>query len=63
MDRCEFVDLDASLKTPAGEFKNCLKVLEGNPLEGAHEYKMHAPGIGLIQDEDLLLVKYGFMEK
>jgi len=63
MDRCEFVGLDSALKTPAGKFKNCLKVLEGNPLDGAHEYKMHAPGIGLIKDEDLLLVEYGFVKK
>ncbi len=27
------------------------------------EYKYHAPGIGLVQDEDLRLVRYGFIKK
>jgi len=29
----------------------------------AKEYKYHAPGIGLIRDEDLQLVKYGFVKR
>ncbi len=60
MDRAEIVALDETLQTPAGTFEHCLKVEETNPLEpGEREYKIYAPGIGLIQDEDLLLVKYG----
>jgi hypothetical protein len=64
MDRAEIVSLDASLKTPAGEFKGCLKVAETNPLEGgAKEHKLYAPGIGLIKDGSLLLVEYGLPGK
>ena len=63
MDRGEIVDVNATLKTPAGEFKGCLKVQEENPLDKEKEFKIHAPGIGLIQDEDLLLVKHGFVNK
>lgn len=60
MDRAEIVALDVTLATPAGRFEHCLKVQESNPLEGdEEEYKLYAPGIGLIQDEDLLLTKYG----
>jgi hypothetical protein len=27
------------------------------------EYKWHAPGIGLVRDDDLRLVTYGFIKK
>lgn len=63
MDRAKIVDLNTTLKTPAGEFRGCLKVQEENPLDNEKEFKIHAPGIGLVQDEDLLLVKYGFIHK
>jgi hypothetical protein len=47
-------------KTPAGTFSKCMKVKEGSELEpSVVEYKYHAPGIGLVRDEDLRLVKYG----
>ena len=60
MDRAVVADVNAALKTPAGGFRGCLKIQEENPLDQEKEFKIHAPGIGLIQDEDLLLVKYGF---
>jgi hypothetical protein len=63
MDRAKIVSLSTTLKTPAGKFKGCLKIQEENPLDNEKEFKIHAPGIGLIQDEDLLLVKYGFVNK
>ena len=44
-------------------FKRCLKCQEENPLDEEKEFKIYAPDIGLIQDEDLLLVKYGFVKK
>ena len=59
MDRAEIVSLDASLRTPAGEFKNCLKVAETSPLENGREHKLYAPGIGLIKDGPLVLVEAG----
>ncbi len=63
MDRAEIISNTEKLETPAGIFSNCLKVEETTPLEPkAKEYKMHAPGIGLIKDEQLLLVKYGFIK-
>lgn len=64
MDRAEVISLDESLKTPAGDFQNCLKTKESsglNPLE--KEFKRYAPGIGQIQDEDLLLTKYGYVNE
>lgn len=60
MDRAEIVGVSVTFKTPAGEFKNCLKIEETTPLEpGNTEHKHYAPGIGLVQDGSLKLVKYG----
>jgi hypothetical protein len=62
MDRAEVVSLSETCETPAGKFPNCLKVKEGSALEfWAREYKYHAPGIGLVRDEDLELVSYGYV--
>lgn len=64
MDRAEIVSMSVMVKTPAGEFKNCLKVEETTPLEpGEKEYKYYARGIGLLQDGSLKLVGYGKAEK
>lgn len=63
MDRAEIIGSDENIETPAGIFSNCLKIEETTPLEPKiKEYKFHAPGIGLIRDANLLLVKYGFIE-
>jgi hypothetical protein len=60
MDRAQIVSLTESLKTPAGAFTNVLKVEETTPLEpGVKEAKFYAAGVGLIQDGELKLVKYG----
>jgi hypothetical protein len=60
MDRAEIVSLVETVRTPAGEFKNCLKTAETTPLEpGVREFKYYARGVGLIQDGSLKLVKYG----
>lgn len=64
MDRAEIVSLSATVNTPAGEFKNCLKVEETTPLEpGIKEYKYYAAGVGLVQDGAVKLVKYGKAER
>lgn len=62
MDRAEVLKLDDHLDTPAGSFSNCLLTKEGsalNPFE--MEFKTYAPGVGLLQDEKLLLASYGFL--
>lgn len=62
MDRAEILSLSETLKTPAGTFENCLKTQETTVLDPKEkEYKTYAPGIGLIQDADLLLIKYGYV--
>jgi hypothetical protein len=63
MDRCEILSTSETVTTPAGKFTNCLKVAESTPLEaGKPEYKLYAPGVGLLADEDFRLVRYGKAE-
>jgi hypothetical protein len=58
-DRAEILADDVTLKTPAGEFKDCLRVDETSGLDPKDQtYKTYAPGIGMIQDEDLLLTSW-----
>lgn len=64
MDRAEIVSLGETCRTPAGVFPDCLRVRETSPLEpSVTEYKYHAPGIGLVRDEDLRLVRYGVVRE
>ena len=64
MDWAEIISMDEICETPAGTFSNCMKVKEGTALNIIDtEYKYYVPGIGLIQDEDLVLTKYGFLGK
>jgi len=59
LDRAEIISDDVTMKTPAGTFKNCIRVEETSGLNPDEKcYKTYAPGVGLIQDEDLLLTQY-----
>jgi len=60
MDRAEVLSLDEKLKVPAGDFTKCLKTEETTPLEPEErEHKVYAPGVGLLVDGPMKLVKYG----
>jgi len=60
MDRAEIVSDHEKVVTPAGTFERCMHVLETNPLEkGTADHKWYAPGVGLVKDGDMLLVRYG----
>jgi len=61
MDRAKNLSVSDTIRTPAGEFTNCLKVEETNPLESGNtrEFKYYASGVGMVQSEDLKLVRYG----
>ena len=60
MDRGEIVSLTETLVLPAGTFKDCLKTEDSSEIEAGKEFKYYAPGVGLVQDDTLKLVKYGF---
>ena len=63
LDRAEIVDMGKLIQTPSGVFKDTLIIRETTPLEpDATELKYYAAGIGLIQEEDLKLERYGFIE-
>jgi hypothetical protein len=62
MDRAEIASVTETFKTPAGEFKNCVKTKETTPLEPDVGQKYYAPGIGLIQDGGLKLVRHGMSD-
>ena len=63
LDRAEIVDMGEIIQTPSGDFPDTLIIRETSPLEpDVAELKYYAAGIGLIQEEDLKLERYGFIE-
>jgi hypothetical protein len=63
LDRAEIIDTGQVIQTPSGDFSDTLITRETTPLEpNAAELKYYAAGIGLIQEEDLMLQRYGFIE-
>lgn len=62
-DRAEHVEMGLEVTTEAGTFNECVKVLETTPLEpGAESEKIYAPGVGLVVDDVVELVKFGFIK-
>lgn len=56
MDRGEIVSLNETVKTSAGTFTGCLKMIETTPLDpGSESLKLLAPGVGMIGDDGLRL--------
>lgn len=62
MERAENVAMGLTVKTPAGTFEDCISVRETNWSEpaGAETFKTHAPGIGLIGEDELALIGFGY---
>ncbi len=54
MDRAEIVSLEEKFD---GKFERCLKIEESSPLEKGKQYKLYAPGVGLVQDGELKLTR------
>jgi hypothetical protein len=64
MDRAEVLSVEETVKVPAGRFEHCLKTEETTPLEeDEKEHKFYAPGVGLLIDGPVKLIKYGRNEK
>jgi hypothetical protein len=60
MDRVEVVSLNETVLVPAGRFEKCLKTDETTPLEpGDVEHKLYGLTVGLLQEDELKLVKHG----
>jgi len=63
MDRAEILSMTTTQKTPAGTFENCMRTQITSPMTpGDKEYRLYAPGIGLVKFESMLLVEHGFQE-
>jgi hypothetical protein len=63
LDRAEIISLNETVETPAGTFSGALKIRDGTALNNrVTEVKTYAPGIGLLQDEALLLIEHGFVD-
>lgn len=59
LDRGEHTAMGLTIATPAGTFHDCVEVIETSPLEPGHEsLKRYCPGIGLVQDGDVLLEEF-----
>ena len=62
-DRAEIISVSVSFQTQAGDFANCLITQESSKIQPlAIEYKTYCPGVGLVQDESLLLVSAEYNE-
>ena len=59
MDRAEIVGVSDKVETTAGTFRDCVHFRESSAIEKGVDHKWFAPGVGLIKDGDLLLVKIG----
>jgi len=58
MDRSEVTATGATVTTPAGVFKNCVRTKETNPLEkGGGDRKWYAPAVGMVKEGEFELVK------
>jgi len=62
MERAENAAMGLTVDTPAGTFENCIRVRETNWSEpaGAETFKTHAPGVGLLGEDDLALIAFGY---
>jgi hypothetical protein len=62
-DQAEHVAEGLDVDTDAGDFHNCVEVTETSPLDaGAESTKVYCPGVGLVADNDLVLVEIGEAE-
>jgi hypothetical protein len=63
LDRAEIINVNAAVKTPSGNFGNSVQVKETSGIEpNVTEYKFYASGVGLVDDQGLLLLKHGYVK-
>jgi hypothetical protein len=47
-----------TVSVPAGTFQRAITIRDFNPLDGSRSTKVYAPGVGLIRDDRLELIRY-----
>jgi len=57
VDRSEVIAIGETVKTPAGTFEKCVHMKDSSRLEPTADHKFYAPGVGLLKDAELELVK------
>jgi len=57
VERVEIASIDATLETPAESFSNVVYALEYDELDGGTSQKWYAPGIGMVGDDSMRVVK------
>jgi len=66
VDRGEIAEMGLGWPEEEPEFTGCIKIFDTNPTPDGECYdgdaKIYCPGIGLVQDQDLELTFYGFVD-
>lgn len=63
LDKTEIVNMNRTVKVPAGSFDNVIKMIETNDLEpGTEEANLPAHRVGQVIDNDMKLVRYGYIK-
>jgi hypothetical protein len=63
LDKAEILNMNQTVNVPAGSFDNVIKMIETNDLEpGIEEANLYAPGVGQVIDNDMKLVRYGYIK-
>lgn len=57
MDRAETAAVGETVTTPAGTFRDCVRMRETSPLEKGSEQKWYAPDVGLVKESEFDLVR------
>lgn len=63
VDRGENAAMGLDVEVPAGSWSGCVQIYDTNPAEGEcgeDDAKTYCYGVGLVQDQDMQLVEYGF---
>lgn len=60
LDRAEHMEMGLEITTEAGTFTDCVHVIETTPLERGESEKTYCPEVGLVIDNVVELVDYGF---
>ena len=64
LDRAENVEMGLEVSTEAGDFDDCVKVIETTELEpGSESEKIYCPEVGMVFDGELELVESTFIEE
>jgi hypothetical protein len=66
-DRGEHTEMDLDVSVDAGDFTDCVEIVDTNPAEGVCDVeegdsKVYCPGVGLVIDEEAELTWYGYVD-